>query len=412
MSADMLTILAPDRREHGEAICDLAGKCFSSGGRPAGSRRAPRRFRDCCRQGYLIGSHYDWAASRVGLVGDRLVTHWGVWSYTMRIGTARLRAGGIGTVATDADFRKRGLMLRTARASLAAMRNLGYDLSFLFGLDDFYWRLGYVRAWPSTTYTVAVADLPADRPAGRVLRFIPVARRDITAIYNRENDRQTGTAVRPTYPRCVYPRPMQGFRWADARGRTKGYVVLMPHEGRLECVEAGGNVEQALRVVAARARRAGLAEVQFFSFSDACPILNRLRQGNCRAETRYRRSGAAMVTVVNLASTLGKMAGELERRLRASPLADWRGSLLLDSGREQAVLVIDRGRVRVAAEGRGGRPQHGIRGGEHVAQLLIGTDAPGEVIEAAGMKVAGDARRLAEVLFPAQHPQLSLRDMF
>ena len=47
-----------------------------------------------------------------------------------------------------------------------------------------------------------------------------------------------------------------------------------------------------------------------------------------------------------------------------------------------------------------------------IAQLIIGADEPDAVLSAAGMKVSGDARQLAAVLFPNQHPQLSLRDRF
>jgi hypothetical protein len=42
----------------------------------------------------------------------------------------------------------------------------------------------------------------------------------------------------------------------------------------------------------------------------------------------------------------------------------------------------------------------------------MGTDDPAAIIEFAGMKITGEARALAEVLFPNQHPQLGLRDRF
>jgi hypothetical protein len=77
--------------------------------------------------------------------------------------------------------------------------------------------------------------------------------------------------------------------------------------------------------------------------------------------------------------------------------------------REKVTLALDRGRVAV----EDGRPSpHAVRGGDHVAQLLIGADEPGEVIRAAGMKVTGDARQLVPILFPNQHPQLAQRDRF
>jgi len=413
MGTGDLMILAPDRLLHGEAVCDLAGKAFSTG-------QGYYAMHDFCRRGgYILGSHYDWSASRVGLVDGRLVAHFGVWDWRMRIGSARVRVGGIGAVATDAECRKRGYMARTAQAAVEAMRDLGYDLSLLFGIHNFYHRFGYVRAWSRATYTVRREDLPAGRPPGRVRRFLPVEREDISRIYNRENATRTGTAVRPTYLRCMYPKPMEGYLWADARGRTAGYVVLAREgPGRMECVEAGGDTGEVLRALASLAGRWGCPEVQFRTFSDAHPLMRRLRQGDCRVEVQHVTSGGAMVAVIRLASTLGKMAGELGRRLRASPLAAWRGRLRVDDGREAATLAIDRSRVRVVAEaasrrrGGAGRAAHVLRGGDHVAQLLIGTDAPDAVLDDAGMTARGEARALARVLFPNQDPQLNLRDRF
>jgi len=399
--ADDLAILAPDRREHAAALCDFGAKVFSHGGY--------YEMRDRARQGYVLGGHYDWAASRIGLIGGLLVTHFGVWDYQMRIGVARVRAGGIGMVGTDADYRQRGLMERTAQASVEAMRDLGYDLSILFGIENFYDRFGYVRAWSETTWTVRVADLPAARPGVRVRRFVPFWRADIDAIYNRDNAAMTGTAVRPTYRRCMYPRPMEGYRWTDARGRTAGYVVVLRRGVQVECGEVGGDIEQALRVLAKLARRRCCQEVQFSGFSESHRLIRRLREGACRAETRYLRAGGAMVATINLASTLHKMVPELERRLAASHLRRWGGSLLVAGRRERVTLRVDRSRIKVE-EGRAA--EHAICGGPRIAQLLIGTDDPAAIIDAAGMKTTGEARRIAEVLFPNQHPQLSLRDRF
>lgn len=398
---DDFYIVAPDPRRHGDAICDLGAKVFSGGGY--------YQARDRCGRGYVIGSHYDWAASRIGLADGRVVTHFGVWGFQMRIGAARVRTGGIGLVATDADYRKCGLMARTARASIAAMRQLGYDLSILFGIDDFYHRFGYVRAWSDTAWTVRGEDLADGRPPLAIRRFVPVHRDDVAAIYNRENATRTGTAVRPTYPRFVYGESREGYLWTDARGRAVGYVVVGCKPAYLECVEAGGDVEQVLRVLARLAARAQRQEVRLTTFSEASPLIRRLREGNCRAETQYRRCGGAMAAVINLASTLGKMQGELGRRLRTSPLADWRGKLLLADGRQKVTLVVNRSRVKAVPADRA---EHVISGGNRIAQLLIGTDDPQAIIDAGRMKVRGDARRLAGVLFPDQHPMLGLRDRF
>ena len=402
MEKDTLKVVAPDRRKHADGLIDLVAKVFGGGGY--------FRMRDYCRRAYLLRGHYDWGVSRIGMLGSHVVTHWGVWDYLMRIGTARVRVGGIGCVATDGDCRKRGLMARTVPASIEAMREAGYDFSILFGIDDFYHRFGYVRAWSDTTYVVATADLPMERPASRPRKFAVRHRDDIARSYEREHAGMTGTAIRPTYLQEPHPGRFDGRLWTDAKGGTVGYVVTRPAGGSLECVEAGGDVEACLCVVGGLARKAGAGEVRFATFPYASGIARRLRDGNCREERYHRRRGGCMVLTIRLASALEKMRGELSRRLRGSHMAGWRGRLAIADARDRVMLVIDRGQVRLAPPA--GRPKHAIRGGDEIAQLLIGTDEPDEIVAAAGMRLRGDARQLARVLFPRQHPMLCQCDRF
>jgi len=397
-----LELIAPDQRVHGEAMIDMIAKSFG------------RYFhmRDRCRHGYILQSHYDWQTSRIGLIGGRIVTHYGVWGYSMRIGTARVRVGGIGAVATHADFRKSGLMAKTAQETIQAMSQAGYDMSVLFGIADFYHRFGYVRAWPWRRWTVKTEDLPKDKPTVRVRTFKLSQRekwrRQMEAIYNREYAMLTGTAVRPTY-RTVGDRRDVCYYWLDRRGRVAGYVAVRRHEDHLRCHETCGNAEQALRILARLARRQGCREVRFESLPYDHPLCRRLRGGNCRVEYTYQKSGGAMIRTLSLRSTLAKLTAELSRRLKDSHLATWRGRLLIADPREKVVLAVNRSEVRLASDKRAA---NAVCGGEEIAQLLIGADEPGEIIEAGKMKTAGRARELAAVLFPHQHPILMQADRF
>jgi hypothetical protein len=90
---DRLEIVAPDPKRHLEPLLDMYGKVFSDFINYYDAVRAGR-------ERYIGNSHYHWGVSRVGLVGGRVVTHYGVWDYQMRIGSARVRMGGVGGVAT------------------------------------------------------------------------------------------------------------------------------------------------------------------------------------------------------------------------------------------------------------------------------------------------------------------------
>ena len=403
LSSDQLTVIAPDRRRHAEAAIDLLAKVFSD-------MYGYYAMRDWCRDVYVLPAHYDWRASRIGLIGERIVTHYGVWDFRMRIGSARVKVGGIGGVATDNDYRKRGLMDRTARASVEAMRAQGYDMSLLFGIGDFYHRYGYVRAWSEAAFVANVWDLPREAPAARIVRFAPRPQTDLAALYNQCYAATTGTAVRPTYTKRNNPwfeQPI-GYKW-NRDGKLAGYVLLNRRGAQIVCGEYCGDAEETLRVLGMLGRRWNCREVRFESLPYGCDLVKKLRWGTSRMEVHHHRSGGPLAALLNLPSALRKMEGELSRRVRRSWLADWRGDLLIADGRDEATLSIESGRVRV---GDPGSTRDAIRGGDEVVQLLIGTDNPREVLEAARMRVTGDAARLAETLFPEQAPQMSHADRF
>jgi len=50
--------------------------------------------------------------------------------------------------------------------------------------------------------------------------------------------------------------------------------------------------------------------------------------------------------------------------------------------------------------------EHTILGDQNIAQLVVGTESPEEVVEMASIQVSGDAEKLLPVLFPAQYPQM------
>jgi len=68
---ETLRITAPDPKRHFAALCDLIPNVFSGLGYWPG--------RAACRETYLGNSHYDWQGSRIGMIGNTLVTHFGVW---------------------------------------------------------------------------------------------------------------------------------------------------------------------------------------------------------------------------------------------------------------------------------------------------------------------------------------------
>jgi predicted acetyltransferase len=366
-------------------------------------------FRRDLRNWYLLNSHYDWQASAVGFIDAQMVTHYGVWGYDMRVGSSVIRCGGIGCVATDGEYRKRGLMAQTVPHSLKFMRDRGYDMTILFGVWDFYHRFGYTRAWNEVSWILNRKDIPADLPTIKYEQLEATPNPKIAELHNRENATVTGSAVRPTFTRgyCLFSGKLEVYAWKKA-GRIVGHVHVNPGD-RLICHEATGNPDDILSVLASLAQKKQLKEIAFHSLPYNSPLARRLRQLNCRNEKQYIKSGGAMIRLMNLNSTLKKIAPELSRRLLASEFADYRGQLSISSPEGAATLNINKGKVTLD---RARSSKSHLKAGDEIAQLLIGTDEPLEICESAKIRLTGEAARLVPVLFPNQHPQLHNGDRY
>lgn len=398
--AQSIQVLAPDPARDREAIFDLTGKTFSHAGY--------WKWLERCRNGYFDHSHYDWETSRIGYVGNVLVTHFGVWDYQMRIGSARVRVGGIGAVATHEGHRKRGYMVQTGRESIEAQRSHGYDMTMLFGIRNFYHRFGYVRAWSDSSWVLGTDHLPEGLPSVEPEEYSGGWDDEFAELYNVQNSNATGTAVRPTYLASFHP-DRHTLQWRGATGAVAGYVMIGADGDTLTVHEHVGPTDEILAAVAALARQRWCRTVRFRGLPYESDLCRRLRRGSVLREQQFVENGGAMIHTLNLRSTLEKLTNELGRRLAASPYADWQGLLAVQDAREEVFLSIDRATVRVTDPGK---TPHAIRGGEEIAQLLIGTDEPEETVANAGIRLTGDAAALAPALFPAQHPTLGSWDHY
>ncbi|MCP4547366.1 MAG: GNAT family N-acetyltransferase [bacterium] len=400
-----LQVCEPDQRTHGAGIYDLLCKTFSGEDEFYGAL-------DWCENTLADPvNHLDWHTSRIALNGDMVVGNFAVWDYRTRVGRARLRTGGIGCVAAHGRYRKQGIISRVVESSLEAMRGDGYDISILFGIPDFYHRFGYVRAWSETTLKVDLDEIDRQKAPPNLRRFQVAGDMEAARLYNRTHAALVGTAVRPTYRTSWKKSPIRAFGWRDDAGKLLGYVRFSHNKKKnaLVCLEAVGPNASALGVLAKMARKYLCTRILFKTFPERHPLLVELRRGNCRGETDYYRRAEAMIRIIDLTRCLTSLCSEFTARLQASELASWRGELLIADGREKARLVIKKSGVTVLA---GGTAPNAIRGGDRVAQLLLGSDDPLEIVAHDRMRLSGDARRLLPVLFPDCAPCLSGADRY
>jgi predicted N-acetyltransferase YhbS len=396
-----LQITAPDRESDVPGLIDLLCKTFAvNSGYWKGEQ--------ICRNGYLLNSNYDWDASRIGKIDGEIVTHFGVWKLQVRVGRARVRVAGIGSVATHDRYRKKGLLRRTAKVALDALRESDFDISLLFGIPNFYEQFGYRRAWTFLNATIETQRVLTNALVGRLERRRSGATAELAALYNRENTNLTGTAVRPVFP---FGNPLvesDVYLWKRDQ-RVAGFVFVGGTGKILDVRSWAGDPEAILTVVKRLALARGVSSIQFEWIHYQSRLSRFLRRQDCEFKSDYRSSGGPMVRIISLERFVTRLRPELEDRLKKSYLSTWRGDLLLKDRNETVTLRINQGTIQIMPSAPS---PNSISGGEAIAQLMFGTDDPNEIIEAGGIRLRGQAKLLVQVLFPNQYPALSAWDRF
>jgi len=386
-----------DREAHLMPITQIISDAFAGGG-----------YIEEISKKYVGGCHYDFDTTRLIWDGGQLVHHWGVWGYDMRLDEVLLKAAGIGAVVTLEDYRQQGLMQQAALDSFDAMYANGYDLTILRGRH--YHKFGYRRAWNYVTTRLKPEEIPqielevGYRPLG------PAELDELNALYNHEYAGFSGTCVRPTYP-MLTEGEMNAYGWEDEAGQLVGYVRAVPTEDKtaLQCLEAAGDPRQGLAILAKLFREGEYGELHFFTLPQQHSMLQIVRRGSCIVEDRYFYHTGWQVKIINLPSCLNKLRPVFERRLAASQFAGWRGSLQLIGGDQQAVLEISEGEVQVKQYGSS---IHTLDAGYELGRLIVGSDAPAEIFQQAGITCGQNVSALVEVLFPRLYPMMSQWDEF
>ena len=383
--------------QHLRAISEITSNEFAGG-----------QYIEEIAQQYINNSHYDWETTRLIWEGDKLVHHWGVWGYLMRLDNVLLKVAGIGAVTTRQEYRKQGLMGMVVQDSLKAMSDHGYDLSILRGRH--YVKYGYVRAWNYVTYILKPEEIPALEFKGTYELLEPDKMEQINEVYNQNHQGFTGTCVRPTYS-MLKADDMMVYGWFDGDGLLLGYVRAVPSEDKkyLQCLEAAGDPEMGLAVLRDLFNKGDYETLKFFTLPHQHPILQYLRRGACIVEDRYFHNTGWRVRIINLHSALEKLRPLLEKRLHLTSYANWTGSLLLDSGEHQAEIKVENRIVKIS---KSNQANNAIIGGQSISRLLIGSDDPGEVICQEGIKCTGEAAELAQALFPNLYPVMSHWDEY
>lgn len=258
----------------------------------------------------------------------------------VRVGKAGLKMAGIAGLWTDKEHRNKGYASRVMWAAIDEMERRRYDISILFGIEDFYHRYGYAVCFSSPMCQVSTDALPTSRSDGYRVRFakskdLPV----IVGLYRKSNRDRSATTLRPRswnpvhggrdgwrMPRMgrdVERRPGRAIVVEDRRGRMVTYAAFDAQTGHCMVTEVGGSDRMAYPALANRIRRladeVATDRVRFCLPVDD-PFGEYLGRFGCGWSAHFPANSGSMGRLVSLTPTMRKLLPTLTTRLESSGL--------------------------------------------------------------------------------------------
>lgn len=287
----------------------------------------------------------------------------GLWivDRDMRIGAASVRIAGIAGVGTANEHRKKGLALRVLRRSLEFMDEEGYDASFLYGIRDFYHRVGFATCFPEHNIVVDTRSAETASSRLRTRRMKPEDLAQVRSLYERQNRERTGAAARgrswkgfPMGSGFGVPQGGTVVYKPGARQRVLGYVNYDSVEDRCRAAEIGGEGDEVLgAILRFLAQRA--VDLRRETLSASCPADHPFavycRHFGCTDKTEYPSNAGPMGRSLDLHRFVTAMLPEWERLWPEDAPA----RLALRVGDDAVTLLRRKGvlSVRRGAKGRG-----------------------------------------------------------
>ena len=356
---------------------------------------------------------------------EKSVCHLLVIEYAMRIGTTVVRMAGIGDVYTERAHRKKGYMRHLYEDTVRYMIAEGYDISMLFGIENFYTKFGYAPGLAGFECKVKTRDAEVaaeTAPAAESYITRPIGDADMPAVldlYNANNAARVCSVVRtledfPKFHKGTwYGTPPDTQLWEDANGKLLAYAVWDHYDKAVKVAEVEAHDDASfptlLGFFAAQAVEKRCEDVQLFIPADH-PFAEYVQRFGAEWAVTYPRYGSGMLRLLNQQSFFEKIAPELERRLALSRFADYTGTLTFHTDLGTVALVVNQGRIAVID-----KAQEGLRlelSQDKLTQLAIGYRSARDVLNDPQVTAHGDVLPLLDILFPKGTPYIWVADHF
>lgn len=356
------------------------------------------------------------------LVNDEVVSFLVVIDYQMRIGSAKVRMGGIGRVETKEKQRMKGYMRKLMEDTVEYMKSEGYDVSMLFGISNFYTKFGYAVCLPSHKLTVSTRDAENARSDLGDYKIRKIEKEDIDSVlelYNENNRGRTCSIIRTKehfsgFPRgSRYGQPPDNFLVMDNNEQLLAYAVFDKSEQEVNIVEVESKQDKVFPTLfyefakIAIERRCG--HITLFMPPDH-PLAEFSRRYGCELITQYPKAGSGMMRIINQKTLFEKIRGELKRRISDSKPGGYSGSLEIRTDTGSVTFQVCAGSLNIfpgrKAENFLKLPQ------AKLIQLVVGYRTVRDILDDSDVELSSSLKPLLNVLFPKDNPYVWLADHF
>jgi len=363
------------------------------------------------------------------LVDGKPVSHAALIQLDMRIGSSRVKMGGIAGVGTEPEHRMKGYARTCMTRTIQYMLNHGYDISMLFGISGFYTKFGYATCLPTHTLTLRVRDAEKAprRSEYEVRDFTENDIDSVLKIFNKDNRRRTCTVVRKKDEwrgfrpgsRPGYPPPAFVLEKED---RVVAYVafhrymnpdrdIRPPYDSQFLVTELGAESPEPfstiLNELAARAIKMRFERISLSLPLDH-PFVEYSHRLGSESVIGYPKDGGGMMRIINQKELFNKIKDELQRRVAESKITE--GSVEIKTELDSTKFKVKDGELYVT-EGKG-KERNMIELPQSIlTQLVVGYRSVEDLVNDDRVNVRGNIK-LLQALFPKSPPYSWILDHF
>ncbi|MCD6562895.1 MAG: GNAT family N-acetyltransferase [Thermoproteales archaeon] len=335
------------------------------------------------------------------------------WLYIPKIfmhyGRSSLTVGGIGGVFTPREHRGKGYSSSTIRYSLMWMKEKGYSILALFGIQEYYHRFKFAGFMGEHVVTISLRNASRIKSKEYEWEYSndpSYKPREIARIYEELNSNKIARRVRNP---DTWNGFRKGFSWQHSpkvlvindNKEIIGYAAIErwppPDEMIVAEINAKNHRRDVYRAIVKIIYDFAIHEnkgiIKFYVPYNH-PLVSTLLPYGIKVESEYLWSGGGMARIINLKKTLEEISEELSVRS-----SDLEGEISIITEEESVTLKVNKGNIRII-EGASSVNNIRINSGE-TAQMILGYRNPLEIISS--VETHGEVG-LLEKLFPMKTP--------